>query len=113
MRFLAALALTVLLSWALGLWLPFWSLSLAALIVGFITRPSGWWAFLAGLLAGALLWGGMAWWADAANDQILSTRVGLLFGADGSAMLLLTALVGGMLGGLGVLVGDRIRHAVS
>jgi hypothetical protein len=113
MRFLAALALTVLLSWLLGLWLPFWSLSLAALVVGFITRPSGRWAFMAGLLAGALLWGGLAWWADAANGQILSTRVGAIFSTDGGTMVLITALVGGILGGLGVLVGDRIRHAVS
>ncbi|MEX1132556.1 MAG: hypothetical protein WEC15_04970 [Flavobacteriales bacterium] len=99
--------------WAMGLWLPFWSLSLSAMLVGFILHPGGWKAFVAGLLAGLLLWGGLAYTADAANGQLLSTRVGRIFGTEAGSMVLITAVLGGLLAGLGTLLGDRVRNAVS
>jgi hypothetical protein len=113
MRFLLTILLSVLLAWALGLWLPYWSLSLAALIVGFLVRPGGWKAFLAGLLAGTLLWGALAYSADAANTQILATRVGALFGTSAAGMVGITTVLGALLAGMGTLLGDRIRNAVS
>jgi len=113
MRFLLAIVLTTLLAWSLGLWLPYWSLSLAAMLVGFLVRPGGWKAFVAGLLAGLLLWGVLAWRIDAANTHILATRIGTLFGTSATGMVVITAVLGGLLAGLGVLLGDRIRHAVS
>jgi hypothetical protein len=104
---------TAVLAWALGLWLPFWSLSLAAMLVGFLVHPGGWKAFAAGALAGLLLWGGMAYFADTANAHILSDRVGALFNTSGTGMVVFTAILGALLAGLGTLLGDRIRNAVS
>lgn len=113
MRFLLTLIVTAAFGWAMGLWLPFWSLSLAAALVGFMLHPGSWKAFLAGLLAGVLLWGGLAYSADIANDQLLSTRVASIFGTNAGSMLVITALLGGVLAGLGTLLGDRVRNAVS
>jgi len=113
MRFFLAFLLTLLLAWSLGLWLPYWSLSLAAMLIGFLVHPSAWKALFAGLLAGALLWGGLAYSADAANTHILATRVGALFGTSAAGMVGITAAFGALLAGLGALLGDRIRNAVS
>jgi len=113
MRFLSTLVSTFTLAWLLGLWLPFWSLSLAGVIAGFMLRPGGWKALLAGVLAGALLWGGLAFAADSANGHILATRIGALFGMGAGGMVALTAALGALLAGLGTLLGDRVREAVE
>lgn len=113
MRFLLTILVTAAFGWAMGLWLPFWSLSLSAMLVGFILHPGGWKAFVAGLLAGLLLWGGLAYSADVANGQLLSARVGRIFGTEAGTMVLVTAVLGGLLAGLGTLLGDRVRNAVS
>jgi hypothetical protein len=96
---------TLVLAGITGLWLPFWSLALSALLVGFVVHPGAWSAFLAGLLAGVLLWGGLAYGADAANTGILSARVGALF--------LITAAMGGLLAGQGAALGDRLHKAFN
>lgn len=108
-----ALILTMLLGWLTGLVLPFWSLSVSALIIGFLVNPAGNRALPAGLLAGALLWGGLAWRLDAANEGILSTRIAALFQLGTDGILLITACIGALLAGLGLLVGDRARTAVK
>lgn len=113
MRFLLSLVSTIALAWILGLWLPYWSLSLAAMAIGFLLQPGAWKALLAGVLAGALLWGGMAYAADVSNGHILATRVGAVLGTSASGMLLITTALGALLAGLGVLLGDRLRSAVS
>jgi hypothetical protein len=113
MRFFLAFILTMALAWLLGLWLPYWSLSLAAMLIGFLVQPGAWKALFAGLLAGVLLWGGLAYSADAANTQILATRVGALFGTSAAGMVGITAVLGALLAGLGTLLGDRIRDAVA
>lgn len=113
MRTLLAALITAALAYVLGLCLPYWSLSLAALLVGFLIHPGGWRAFVAGLLGAGLLWGILAWSADSANAHILATRIGTLFSTSATGMVLITAALGGLLGGLGVLVGDRVRNAVS
>ncbi|MCW5898703.1 MAG: hypothetical protein KIT10_05480 [Flavobacteriales bacterium] len=101
------------LAWLLGLFLPFWSLSIAAAAVGFLVHPGGWRSLLAGLLAGALLWGGLAWHIDSANASILATRIGQFFGTGATGMVLITAALGALLAGLGALLGDRVRNAFS
>jgi hypothetical protein len=113
MRTLSTLITTAVLAWALGLWLPFWSLSIAAALVGFLLQPGGWRSLLAGVLAGAALWGGLAYVQDSANQGILASRIGGLFGTDAPGMVLITAALGALLAGLGCLLGDRVRHALQ
>ena len=112
MKMTAAIVLTILLSWGAGLWLPYWSLSLVAIAVGFGVNPGGWRALVSGLLGGGLLWGALAWQQKAANAGILAERMGRLFGMDGNGLLLVTAGLGALLAGLALLVGDRARTAV-
>lgn len=113
MKFLATLILTAGLAWLLGLWLPYWSLSLAAMLVGFLIHPGELKALLAGLVAGALLWGGLAFVADVDNGHILSTRVASIFGTSSVIMVVITATLGALLSGLGTWLGDRIRQGMN
>jgi len=55
-----------------------------------------------GFLGVALLWGIAAFQIDIANEGILSARMEEIFGRN---MLLLTILLGGLLGGMGALTG--------
>jgi hypothetical protein len=113
MRSALTVALTALLGYALGSFLPFWSLALAGIAVGGVVAPGGWRALGAGALAGVLLWGGLAYGADVANTGILSARVGALFGTTGMGMVLITAAMGGLLAGLGAALGDRLHKAFN
>ena len=85
-----------------GPWLPWWSLAAVAFVCRALAglRPAS--SLLAGLLAGFLLWGAYAGWIDLQNEGVLSVRVGRLFGGLSSSLLVLvTALFGGLLAGLG------------
>ncbi len=104
---------TLLLGALLGGFLPFWSLALAAFLSAAVIRPGGWRGFAAGILAGTLLWGGLALWADSANEGVLSTRIGALFGTSGGGLVAITALLGALLAGLGCALGDRVRKAIT
>jgi hypothetical protein len=109
MRILITIIMVTALGAVLGHVLPFWSLALAGVLVGAVVRPGGWRALVGGMLGGALLWGGLAAWADAANMGVLSARIADLFGASVGTMKGITAAIGAVLGGLGSLLGDRSR----
>ncbi|MGQ0739587.1 MAG: hypothetical protein ACT4OJ_11040, partial [Bacteroidota bacterium] len=71
MKFLTATILTALLSFISGLFLPWWGIAIAALLVAAIIHQKAGKAFLAGLLGVFLLWAGLAWWIDTKNNGVL------------------------------------------
>ncbi|MFM7840042.1 MAG: hypothetical protein ACKO6K_10770, partial [Chitinophagaceae bacterium] len=72
-------------------------------------------AFLAGFVALFLLWGALAFWIDQQNQSILSHKVAQLFPLQGSSLILIliTALVGALVAGLGALTASFVRPAVQ
>jgi len=112
MKFIIAILLTALLSFAVGLFtsLPWWSFALCAFIVAVAIHQIPWKAFLAGFLALALLWGSMAAYKDLSNEHILSTKIAALLSLGSSTLLLVvTALVGGLVAGFAALTGSYLR----
>lgn len=94
--------------------MPWWGLAPIAFIVSWIFRLPGLGAFFSGLIAGALLWGSAAYFPDAANGSALSAKVGQIFqGISSSGLLYVTALIGGLLGGMGALTGQWARDMFS
>lgn len=94
--------------------LPWWGIVVLAAMLSFIFRVQAKWSFWIGFLAIALLWGGYAAMLDAANEAILSTRIGKLFGGvNGSLLVLVTGLIGGIFGGLGALTGSLGRGLIK
>lgn len=111
MKFGITILLTFFVSFAAGLYLPFWSAAFIAFLVAIFIYQRPGMAYLAGFLGIFLLWGSLAWWIDAQNDSILSKRMAGLFSLGGSSALLIlvTALVGGIIGGLSALSGSFLR----
>ena len=105
---------TLSLAYVLSLFLPWWAIALAGLLVGLFIKSKTTSSFFGGLLGGILLWGIMAFWLDAGNDSILSARIGVLFGGIGkNGILMVTAVFGGFLAGLGALTGNLGRKLMK
>jgi hypothetical protein len=113
MKFIVALILTALLSFAVGLagTLPWWSFAVCAFLVALAIHQKGWKAFLSGFLALAILWGGLALFYDLRNEQLLSTKIAALLSIGSSVLLILiTALAGGLVAGFAALTGSYLRR---
>jgi hypothetical protein len=100
-----------LLSFVAGLYLPWWSVALAAFAACALIQTAPWKSFLAGFLGVFLLWGILASWIDSKNNHILSQKIAQIFPLGGSYVLLilLTAFVGALVGGFAGLTGSYIR----
>jgi hypothetical protein len=105
LKFFVTTVLIALLSFIGGLFLPWWTIAVAAFLVSALIPQQPLNAFFAGFLSIFLLWGGMALVIDLANGSILSTRVaGILPLHDSpAALIVVTALVGALVGGGGAL----------
>lgn len=103
---LAIMALTFL----SGPWGPWWMIAPLAAVICFLVRSRPMLAFLQGLAAGFLLWGGLAFFHDQANDHLLSSQIGALFqGISPFVIVLITGVIGGLAGGFGALTGATLR----
>ena len=111
MRFLLSSLLIALFTLVITWWMPWWSLAIVAALTGFALRPRP--AFWAGFLGVFLLWFAVGFIADAQNDHILSTRMAgvLLLGGQWWLFLLVSALIGGLVGGLAAWTGATMADA--
>ncbi|HMJ67935.1 MAG TPA: hypothetical protein VK508_03535 [Cyclobacteriaceae bacterium] len=111
MKFLAHLIAVLLLSWVLQSFLPWWTMAVGAFATGLFFRQSGFQSFLAGLLGVGLLWFLMAWYSDASTSSILSEKVAGIFPTKTVGLLrLVTAFIGGLVGGLASMTGGIISY---
>ena len=74
MKLLVAIILTALLSFVGGLYLPWWSIAIAAFVSVLLIPLASGRAFLAGFSGVFLLWFLLALWIDVKNQHILSKR---------------------------------------
>lgn len=111
MKFLVSILLIALLSFALGLEFPWWSLAVAAFVVAALIHQRAGKSFLSGFLGVFLLWGILAFIIDQRNQQTLSRKIAELFSlGEGSLLLILiTALVGGLVAGFAAMSGSYLR----
>ena len=111
MKFIVAFLLTALLAFVGGLYMQWWSLAIAAFLVALMIPQKAGKAFLSGFIGVLLLWGVLAWWIDMKNQGILSKKIASILPLGGSAVLLilLTAFVGGLVGGFAALSGSYLR----
>lgn len=112
MKFLTAIGLTALLAFAAGLYLPWWSIAIAAFVVALVLVQKPGKAFFAGFLGGLLLWGGLSLYLSLANDHILAKRVSLLILKVENPWLLIvvSGVLGALVSGLGALAAAFLRQ---
>ena len=115
MKIIVAAILTILLAFAFGIYLPWWSLAIAAFIVYALVPVKPGWAFISAFLGAFLLWGGMAWVISANNDHILAHRISqvILKKDDPLTLTLVTALIGAIVAGFAGLSGRLLRMSVK
>jgi hypothetical protein len=108
MKFFIQIIIIIILAGLMELFLPWWSIALAAFIGGaiFPSRLN----FLAGFLAISILWLGMAIIIDSSAAAPLVERVAAIFmGISKTLLLLVTSLIGGIVGGFGAMAGGALR----
>jgi hypothetical protein len=113
MKFLTSILLTALLSFAACLYLPWWSIAVVAFIVAAVIPQKPGKAFLAAFIALFILWFGLCFYMSNANDNILAHKVSMLIiKMDNPYLLMLvTALIGALVGGLAALSGSFLRKS--
>ena len=96
------------------LFLPWWWPVPAAYAAAYWLGRTGRQAFLSGFAGAGAAWLLLAAFMDWRNGQILSTRVAGLFHLPYAWMLLvITGLLGGLLGGFGAWAGQALRQWIS
>ncbi len=101
--------LILILAWLSSLIVPFWGVAVAGFVASLIVRSSYLSSFLIGFIAIFILWGSMAFYIDTETSSILTDRVGAILTVDPPILILITALLGGLTGGLGSLSGSLVR----
>jgi len=113
MKFITAIILTALLSFAFGLFtaLPWWSFAVTSFVIATAIHQKPGKAFLAAFLAVFVLWAILTFIIDNANQHLLSVKVATILPLGGSsfALILLTAFIGGLVAGLAALTGSYLR----
>ncbi len=113
MKFTTSLILTALLSFAACLYLPWWSIAIAAFVVAALIPQKPGKAFLAAFIALFLLWGGFSFWISYNNEHILAHKVSVLILKLDNPYLLIaaTALIGAWVAGFAALSGSYLRKS--
>lgn len=115
MKFIVSTILTALLTYALGFFLPWWSVAIAAGLVAFFVHQKAGWAFLSGFLGIGLLWFVLSFVISAQNEGILANRISelILKKQSPTNLMALTAVIGALVGGFGALTGSLLKGVLG
>lgn len=106
--------LNAVLGYLITLFLPWWSVVLISVGLGYMMQLKALPSFAAGFAGMSALWGTYAGILDAQNGAILSNQVADLFSLPVSSYLIvIVTTIGGFLGGLGAVVGSFGRELVE
>jgi hypothetical protein len=104
----------LLLSFACSYFLPWWMISIIAFLAAFFMGKTLGRSFLSGFAAVFIVWVILALLKSIPNDNILAGRVAALFQLPNWILLLLiTALIGGLVGGMSALSGILVKKAIK
>lgn len=106
MKLLLQFIATLIICFILQTFLPWWSMAIGAAAVSYWYGNKGFQAFAVGFLAIGLLWFGVAFYIDVSTHSILTEKVNKLLPLNS---FLITALVGGLVGGMSSLMGALLR----
>lgn len=107
MKFLLQLLAILLSALVVQLYLPWWTMAIAAFAFGYLLKSSQ--NFFAGFLAIALLWGGYAFFLDSAAAAPLAERVAGILSINKTLLFFATSLLGGLVAGFACLTGSLLK----
>lgn len=104
----------LILSFASGYFLPWWVVAIAAFIPALFIGKTPARSFFSGFAAVFIVWTILALFKTVPNDNILAKRMAGLFHLPNWILLLIvTALIGGIVGGMSALSGVLLKRAFS
>ena len=105
----------LILSFASGYFLPWWVVAIAAFLAAFFIGKTPGQSFLSGFTAVFIVWTVLALFKSIPNDNILAGRVVQLFPLPNNWiwLLVITALIGGIVGGMAALSGVLLKRAFA
>ncbi len=108
MKFILKIIFIAALSYAVELFLPWWSVVLSAFLIGILIPTSGFNSFLSGFLGVGLLWLIFSIAIYNRSDGILATRIAAIFQLNQPVLLVVvSSIIGGVVGGMGALTGSQ------
>lgn len=107
MRFLFQVLFILIIAFILELFLPWWSIAVAAFAGGMLFNTKA--NFGAGFLAIAILWTTKALLIDAGAEVPLTERVASIFMISKPILFAVTALIGGLVGGFASMTGAALH----
>ena len=110
MKFIAQVVLVLLISLLLQLFLPWWTMAIGAFAIALLFRRSGFTSFLAGLLGAGLLWYLAAYMTTVGSSALAERIAAILPTKSVSMLLLVTAVIGGLVGGFASMTGGLIVY---
>ena len=114
-KFIVSILLSALMGYAIGIYgnLPWWSFVVTNFIIAIVVHQKPGKSFLSGALGIGLLWLILALVIDTQNNHILSIKVANILPLKGSyiALIIITSVVGFLLGGLSSLTGSFVRKS--
>lgn len=111
MKLAVATILTALVAFISGLFLPWWGIAIAALLVAVLVHQKPGKAFLAGFLGLFILWALLATIINIQNKGLLAAKMAsiLPLGGKPALIIIVTGIVGGLVAGFGALSGSYLR----
>jgi len=106
MKFVVQVLATIVVCLILQLLLPWWSIAIGAAGVAYFSGNKGLISFMAGFLGIALLWSVFAVYIDIKTNSILTDKINQLLPLNA---FVLTAMVGGLVGGFAALTGALFK----
>src|SRR5258708_6362088 len=86
--------------------LPWWTMALVTLVVGYGFHNGGALSFVAGFLGAGVLWFLMAYYLDSTTQSILADKMNKLLPLN---VFVMTSVIGGLVGGFAALSGTLMR----
>ena len=115
MKFFVSILLMMMVSFASCLYFPWWSIAVACFLIATLIPQKKGIAFLTGFIALFLLWGGLSFWISSNNQHVLAHRISqLILKKDNPlSLILVTGLIGAIVGGISSLTGSLMRSSIS
>jgi len=114
-KFIVSILISALMAYAIGIYgnLPWWSFVVTNFIIAIVVNQKPGKSFLSGALGIGVLWLVLALVIDTQNNHILSVKVANILPLKGSyiALIIITSIVGFLLGGLSSLTGSFVRKS--
>ena len=113
-RFVSAFILCILLTYTAYLFssiIPWWSFAVGAIIVGIVVPQKAWISWLSGFAGAFVCWALLSWNMSSQNNNVMATKMAQVLPLNGSSgtLIIITAMVGAVIGGFACLTGAYLR----